>query len=81
MLAEVSWLPEERPFTFVCGPALLAVVAVAPVKLGHDPAREDRTLRSNRRLERWANIGWTATLRRASLKGVEYLQIEEFAAS
>jgi ferredoxin-NADP reductase len=40
MLAEVSWLPEDRPLVFVCGPTpLVEAVASALVGLGHDPAR------------------------------------------
>jgi ferredoxin-NADP reductase len=40
MLAEVSWSPEERPLTFVCGPTpLVEAVGSALVGLGHAPAR------------------------------------------
>lgn len=40
MLAEVSWPPEERPLTFVCGPTpLVEAAGAALVDLGHDPAR------------------------------------------
>jgi ferredoxin-NADP reductase len=40
LLAEVSWLPEDRPLVFVCGPTpLVEAVGSALVGLGHDPAR------------------------------------------
>jgi ferredoxin-NADP reductase len=40
MLAEVAWLPEDRPLAFVCGPTpLVEAVGAALVGLGHDPAR------------------------------------------
>ena len=40
MLAEVGWLPEERPLAFVCGPTpLVEAAATALVSLGHGPAR------------------------------------------
>ncbi len=40
MLVEVTWSPEERPLTFVCGPTpLVEAVGTALVGLGHGPAR------------------------------------------
>jgi ferredoxin-NADP reductase len=40
MLAEVAFVPEERPLAFVCGPTpLVETTATALVGLGHDPAR------------------------------------------
>ncbi len=39
-LAEVSWSPQERPLTFVCGPTpLVEAVGTELVGLGHHPAR------------------------------------------
>src|SRR5215212_5866093 len=52
ILEEVGWTPDESPLAFVCGPtSFVEGVADALVRLGHDPAREDRTLRSYGRLE------------------------------
>lgn len=40
MLGEVTWPPEERPLTFVCGPTpFVEAVGNALVDLGHDPTR------------------------------------------
>jgi ferredoxin-NADP reductase len=40
MLEEVSWLPEEQPLVYVCGPTpFVEVAASALVELGHDPGR------------------------------------------
>jgi ferredoxin-NADP reductase len=40
MLAEVSWSPQERPLTFVCGPTpLVEAIGTELVGLGHHPAR------------------------------------------
>jgi ferredoxin-NADP reductase len=40
MLAEVAFLPADRPLAFVCGPTpLVESAATALVELGHDPAR------------------------------------------
>ena len=40
MLGEVSWLANENPLAFVCGPTpLVEAVAAALVGLGHGPAR------------------------------------------
>jgi ferredoxin-NADP reductase len=40
MLAEVTWLPDESPLAFVCGPTpLVEAVGAALVGLGHEPAR------------------------------------------
>jgi ferredoxin-NADP reductase len=52
MLREVAWSPDESPLAFVCGStSFVEGVADALVSLGHDPAREDRTLRTHWRLE------------------------------
>jgi ferredoxin-NADP reductase len=40
LLEDVSWPPEERPLTYVCGPtSFVETAATALVDLGHDPAR------------------------------------------
>lgn len=39
MLSEVSWLPEERPLVYICGPtSFVETAASSLVELGHDPA-------------------------------------------
>ena len=40
MLADVAWLPTDRPLMYVCGPTpLVENVADALVSLGHDSER------------------------------------------
>jgi ferredoxin-NADP reductase len=40
MLAEVTWLPDESPLAFVCGPTpFVEAVGAALVSLGNEPAR------------------------------------------
>ena len=40
MLQEVTWLPEQRPLIFICGPTPFVETAAASlVALGHDPVR------------------------------------------
>ena len=40
MLREVSWLANENPLAFVCGPTpFVEAVGAALVGLGHDPAQ------------------------------------------
>ena len=40
LLADVSWQPEERPLTYICGPTpFVEVAASSLVELGHDPSR------------------------------------------
>jgi len=40
LLEDVSWLPRERPLTYVCGPtSFVETAASALVDLGHDPLR------------------------------------------
>src|SRR5437764_4907961 len=39
LLADVSWQPEERPLTYICGPTpFVEVAASSLVELGHDPS-------------------------------------------
>ena len=40
LLEDVSWAPDERPLTYVCGPtSFVETAASVLVELGHDPAR------------------------------------------
>ncbi len=40
LLEDVSWAPDERPLTYVCGPtSFVETTASVLVGLGHDPAR------------------------------------------
>jgi ferredoxin-NADP reductase len=40
LLDEIAWPPDNRPFTFVCGPtAFVEAVAEALVQSGHEPGR------------------------------------------